>query len=475
MTAVRQTKPAAVSLVASEGCERAPTVVPGLIRDWLDRTNVDSRKPPIADQLKAWWGANCAEGGFATILKNAQLIPQILKYEDERRTARATKGYPHQRLFDLEPLAGPMPHARFDPKRVRVGRRWALHYAAMQGTFRIRLTATTSIFLISWGPSAKSISEMAIGTQKAFEILYERLETRRRRLQESAPAKGSWSMDETRADNLRRIWFFERRPLDVESCARFTSHPLYAPLQQDAGAFFTNIDWWTRYNQPGIRKVLLSGPPGTGKTSIALALAANSYRDLLVVEVPTSEALVVAVERAAAKRRRTIIIAEELDMLLRPSGEDLNWLDGSATPRNIAGTYLITTTNFPRRIDPRILKRPGRIDRILRVGALRTRDAATVASSFLGEEATALDRKLLGQALDRTTPAEIREIINLALRALMQGQQLTVDGIAQTRTALKQSLAIAADDADDDPETREQLHERFGPIDDVDPESCDPD
>jgi hypothetical protein len=58
---------------------------------------------------------------------------------------------------------------------------------------------------------------------------------------------------------------------------------------------------------------------------------------------------------------------------------------------------------------------PWRIDRVISVGALRSRAAAAVALSLLPED-VALPAADLGKVFDRTTPAEIREIIATAIR-----------------------------------------------------------
>jgi SpoVK/Ycf46/Vps4 family AAA+-type ATPase len=160
-----------------------------------------------------------------------------------------------------------------------------------------------------------------------------------------------------------------------------------------------------------------------------------------------------------------------MDMLVRPSSAALGFLDGANTPRNPAGTYLIATTNYPRRIDKRVLKRPGRIDRVIAVGALRSRAAAAVAQGLLPEDVS-LPPADLGKALDRTTPAEIREIIATAIRLCVPqaGQDtappLDIAIIERARISLKHMIATAEQLADDTPEEREDLHGRFGPLDD---------
>nr|WP_264757497.1 ATP-binding protein [Klebsiella pneumoniae] len=64
---------------------------------------------------------------------------------------------------------------------------------------------------------------------------------------------------------------------------------------------------------------------------------------------------------AAQKKIPVIIIAEEVDELYRADAGTLSFLDGADTPRNLAGTYVIFSTNYPNRIDPRIRKRPAEL------------------------------------------------------------------------------------------------------------------
>src|SRR4029077_3380622 len=91
---------------------------------------------------------------------------------------------------------------------------------------------------------------------------------------------------------------YARWNIEAET-ARFQAHPSYAVLLEDARHFFGHVDFFTRHGQSGMRKVLLTGPPGTGKTSILMALANELGRDLAVVLAGEDEGVVVTRAKAA--------------------------------------------------------------------------------------------------------------------------------------------------------------------------------
>ncbi|EHH4325663.1 ATP-binding protein, partial [Escherichia coli] len=74
-----------------------------------------------------------------------------------------------------------------------------------------------------------------------------------------------------------------------------------------------------------------------------------------------------------------------------------------------------------------------------------------------------IDLKELGAVLDRTTPAEIKEIINIAI-GMIRGtkNELSVDVIKNARAFLKGTLDLSVQEADEDIEEREELYKKNG-------------
>jgi SpoVK/Ycf46/Vps4 family AAA+-type ATPase len=201
---------------------------------------------------------------------------------------------------------------------------------------------------------------------------------------------------------------------------------LKADLLHDVSSFFAKgVDVYKRLKLKPFRKLLLAGVPGTGKTMLCSALAKWALdQQFLVIYISSADqhgATFWKIEQALAIASNssipTLIILEELDAYLHGHEKAmvLNVLDGSESRINDRGTLLISTTNYPEAIDERVLKRPGRLDRIFIIPEARTAaDAEQMLKLYLGDLWQDEHRKLVPQLVGYPG-AFVREVSVYAL------------------------------------------------------------
>jgi len=213
-----------------------------------------------------------------------------------------------------------------------------------------------------------------------------------------------------------------------------TIHPAIVDLEKDLDFFYNNVSTFTKYGQPGVRKAMLIGPPGTGKTSMCIKFAREYSKTHCVAVCTDIEAGAQHLAKCAQYNMPTVLIIEDAEATLSgdygqgASSSVLNFLDGVDQPTNKAGAYVIMTTNFPEKIEARILKRPGRIDRIHKVGPLEDNYALECAQLYFDKDIkyTKKNKEGLTKLVSGMTGAQIRELAN-STRAYCASNQLNIN------------------------------------------------
>jgi len=208
-------------------------------------------------------------------------------------------------------------------------------------------------------------------------------------------------------------------------------HELKQSILDDVRMFYQKgIGVYKRLNLKPFRKLLFAGVPGTGKTMLCSALAKWAIEQkYLVIYVSSADGdgatfrkIQRALDIAARSEHPTLMILEEFDAYLHDEEKALvlNVLDGAESNIHELGTLLIATTNYPESIDERVLKRPGRLDRIFIIPEMeRAEDAERMLRAYLAtmwrDEHAQVARKLVGYP-----GAFIREVAIYALTQVAQ-------------------------------------------------------
>jgi transitional endoplasmic reticulum ATPase len=248
--------------------------------------------------------------------------------------------------------------------------------------------------------------------------------------------------------------------------------PIKAQLQQ-LQAVIEDPDSALRFGVEPPTGLLLAGPPGTGKTTVAKVLAAQarcsfyaiSGADVMSKWVGESEQNIRRLFERARENRPSIIFIDEIDAIAGRRGDVqvhdshvnqlLAEIDGVSGQR---GVFIIGATNRPDELDPAIL-RGGRLSRTILLGLPDQAGRLAMLQLHSARMPTVgVDIERLAERTDGFSPADLKALCQeAALAAMMrsgaaQGQPPVEPAAATSVTQADFDEALARMKADDLPE-----------------------
>ncbi len=253
----------------------------------------------------------------------------------------------------------------------------------------------------------------------------------------------------------------------------YTLKNIAGKVPQDVLEVTDFIKNWQKYNDMGARMpkgILLVGPPGTGKTSIARAIAGETGASFFAISAsefiekyvgvgPARVREIFSKARESVKTspfKKAIIFIDEIDAIAgaRRSSDDnaeyrntlnelLNQMDGF-TPYN--QLFIIAATNRLQDIDHALL-RPGRFDRVVEIPLpdLESREAILKLYCAKIKRSNDIDLKKIAQQTQGMSGADLENLVNeAAIQAIRDEAAVTSHKHLEKALVSRKKVPVAA-------------------------------
>ncbi len=207
-------------------------------------------------------------------------------------------------------------------------------------------------------------------------------------------------------------------------------------LLEDVREFFGRRQWYADLGIPWRRGYLLHGPPGTGKTSFAYALAGELHLKLCALSLTNPKLNDQTISDLLQKTPpRSLILIEDIDAFFVARDKQdarievsfsglLNALDGVSAQE---GRIVFLTTNHLDRLDKALI-RPGRVDVVVELGNATAAMLRTMFLRFYPDAAAAVEAAIARYEEKSLSPARIQQAL---LESDDAGQALGLLGLAK--------------------------------------------
>lgn len=234
------------------------------------------------------------------------------------------------------------------------------------GVFEIIFNNEQVMMIGTWLNFKGDMEGIIGGTEYAWKLLH--VEQAKNYARQEKPKPGIFQLNMTEGKNNTKVLIY--KPVEWTFKGKVI-HPQIDVIRNEVSTFFNNIDKFSRYGQVPFRKLITVGAPGTGKSSINFLLAEEMKKDYSVIFSQDMNLIAAHMGLCAKHDMKTIVFYDDSENVLASGNSTfLNFLSGSNTPNMKKGCMIIFTSNLTDYIEDRVLRRPGRIDRIINISPL---------------------------------------------------------------------------------------------------------
>src|SRR5262249_21299883 len=192
---------------------------------------------------------------------------------------------------------------------------------------------------------------------------------------------------------------FQGRDLQVDELIHFEDS-LSAKVRDEIKKFWSRGDAFAKYGFLHRRGYLLYGKQGCGKSSLVHQIVSDLIAEGHVAffcQHPRLFIMCMQKFREVEPGRPIVCVFEDIDAIIAQYGDPdlLQWLDGNT---QVDKAVNIATTNYPEKLDRRIVSRPRRFDRILRIEA----PGPHIRETYFGKKLPELQRAHLARWVEVT-------------------------------------------------------------------------
>lgn len=174
----------------------------------------------------------------------------------------------------------------------------------------------------------------------------------------------------TTRQNEDGSYSYYRQTVKTDELISF-KNSLAAEILGEIKQFWNNADKFKQYGFLQRRGYMFYGPPGSGKTAITEQIVSSTVSNggvaFMCRNDPEDFSGGLAWFRKYEPERQIVCLFEDIDSIIDRYGESdlLSCLDGENQVDHVLN---IATTNYPEELDKRIINRPRRFDRIVKIG-----------------------------------------------------------------------------------------------------------